>query len=250
MEKRNKCLRTLFIMMMLIVSSAIYSHKINGYKFIHIMETGNVYGIENKLSTYFNKIGFQVIDSSELDDMSNEDKRRLLIASYNWNIVYGGSSTLVLSLIDISNKVVYSTSGKGMAMSAKGDMSSALRKIFKQIDKLNYTYDPEIIKVKGTSSKYASWSEDSIKSYLKTKSYSSIEGVYNLYSNSSNYYKIAVLKDKETYYGVLMETDNSLWNRGDNKLVLNQIRQKAYDGEYYDYKGKKMVHQTNDVMLT
>ena len=233
--------RFLLLCVVFLSSLSISAHKINGYKFIHIEETGNLYGVEDKLTKYFTDLGFETVASYNIEDMSNSDKGLLLIATYEWNIVYGGHSTLVLTLRDITGTVVYKAAGQGISMTAKGDMKNALKKIFKQIDSLHYTYTPDLIKVKGASNiSFASWSEDSIKSYLRTKNTASIEGIYKNFSNNLDYYRIAILKEKDTYYGIIVETENKRWEKGDTKIVLRLIEKNNYDVEYYNFKGKKI----------
>jgi len=215
------------------------AHKINGYKYIHIEETGNIYGIEDRLTNYFTQIGFKAIASYEFEDMSNENKSLLLIASYKWEIVNGGHSTLIVTLSDITGSVIYKVAGQGIAWSAKGDMKNALKKIFKQIDNLHYKFDITQNKAKSATNSFASWSEDSIKNYLKSKNQASVEGIYKNFTNGLAYYKIAIMKDKDKYYGIIIDTDNSRWKKGDIKFVLSHVEHNIYDIDYYDFKGKK-----------
>lgn len=215
------------------------AHKINGYKYIHIEETGNIYGIEDRLTNYFTQIGFKAIASYEFEDMSNENKSLLLIASYKWEIVNGGHSTLIVTLSDITGSVIYKVAGQGIAWSAKGDMKNALKKIFKQIDNLHYKFDITQNKAKSATNSFASWSEDSIKNYLKSKNQASVEGIYKNFTNGLAYYKIAIMKDKDKYYGIIIDTDNSRWKKGDIKFVLSHVEHNVYDIDYYDFKGKK-----------
>lgn len=239
----NRFVRTLLIIVSLFISLTIGAHKINAYKFICISETGNVYGIEKKLTHYFKELGFTTVASYNIEDMSSTDKSQLLIANYEWNIVYGGPSTLLLTLTDITGSIIFKCGGQGnsIAMSAKGDMSNALRKIFKQIDALHYAYDPNAIKISNIFTPFfASWSEDSIKNYLKSKSNSSLEGIYKNLSNNIDFYRIAILKEKDKYYGVIIDTENKRWKRGDTKIVLSNIEKQLYDVDYYDFKGKKI----------
>jgi len=124
------CFKRYFMLFVLLLTSILIvnAHKINGYKYIHIEETGNIYGVEDRLTNYFRRIGFETIASYEIEDMSNENKSLLLFASYNWDIVNGGHSTLILTLSDITGSVIYKTAGQGIAWSAKGDMKNALKK--------------------------------------------------------------------------------------------------------------------------
>lgn len=217
----------------------MYAHKINGYKYIHIGETGNIYGIEDRLTKYFTQIGFKPIASYEIEDMNNENKSLLLIADYKWEIVNGGHSTLIVTLSDITGSVIYKAAGQGIAWTAKGDMKNALKKIFKQIDSLHYKFDITQNRAKSATNSFASWSEDSIKNYLKSKNQASVEGIYKNFTNGLAYYKIAVMKDKDKFYGIIVDTDNSRWKKGDIKFVLSHVDRNIYDIDYYDFKGKK-----------
>jgi S1-C subfamily serine protease len=229
----------MLLLILFAIPLCMNAHKINGYKYIHIEETGNIYGIEDRLTNYFTQIGFKAIASYEFEDMSNENKSLLLIASYKWEIVNGGHSTLIVTLSDITGSVIYKAAGQGIAWTAKGDMKNALKKIFKQIDNLHYKFDITQNKAKSTTNSFTSWSEDSIKNYLKSKSHTSVEGIYKNFTNGLAYYKIAVMKDKDKFYGIIIDTDNSRWKKGDVKFVLSHVDHNIYDIDYYDFKGKK-----------
>lgn len=232
----------LIVIVLLFVSLLnVCAHKINGYKFIHIEESGNLYGVEDRLTQYFTNLGFETVASYNIEDMTNSDKGLLLIATYDWNIVYGGHSTLKLTLKDVTGTIVFKAVGQGISFSAKGDMKNALKKILKQIDNLHYVYTPDLNKVKrSTEIPFSTWSEDEIKNHLKTKNISSIEGIYKNFSNNLDYYRIAILKDHDTYYGIIVDTENKRWEKGDTKIVLSHIERNNYDVEYYNFKGKKI----------
>lgn len=233
--------KNLLVIFSLLFSLSIGAHKINAYKFIHISETGNVYGIEKKLTRYFEELGFTPVASYNIEDMSSTDKGQLLIANYEWNIVYGSASTLLLTLSDITGSIIFKGGGQGNSMSARGDMSNALRKIFKQINALHYAYDPNAIKISNNfTPSFASWSEDSIKQYLKSKSNLSLEGIYKNLSNNIDFYRIAILKEKDKYYGVIIDTENKRWEKGDTKMVLSYLDKQVYDVDYFNFKGKKI----------
>ncbi len=242
MKKVNYLKKSVLALVMLCASTSLCAQRLNAYKFIHVEETGNLYGVEDKLRNYFASKGFELIPSYDYEDMSSEDKARLLIATYKWNIVYGGHSTLILTLADVTGKIIYKCSGDGMAMTAKGDMRSALRKIFPQLDALNYQYDPNLIKINTQTADlpFTKWSEDSIRVYLRNNNTSSIEGIYKNYSNNLDYYQIAIIKHKETFYGMILDTENKRWEQGEIKMILNHIESNAYDVAYHDFKGKKL----------
>ena len=233
--------KILLIILSIVMTLSLSAHKINGYRFIHVQESGNILGVEERLTEHFVEMGFKTVASYDIEDMSSSDKSELLIATYNWNIVNGGHSTLVVTLSDVVGSVIFRAAGQGISFTAKGDMKNALKKVFKQLDALNYYYDSSTNKAKGGSLiPFAKWTEDSIKTYLRQKKVSSLEGIYKNYSNFLDYYRIAILKHESTYYGIILETENKLWEKGDTKIVLNPLEKNTYDVEYYSFKGKKL----------
>jgi S1-C subfamily serine protease len=246
-------MKHLFFIIMMMCSIAMSAHKINGYKFVHVEETGNLLGVEDRLSEYLSKIGFQLVASYEIEDMSNEDKALLLFVTYDWTIVNGGHSTLIVKFIDVTKSVIYTVAGQGISFSAKGDMKNALKKIFTKMDALNYTFDPELLKAHGAEdTEFATWTEDSIRQYLDRNNIAPLEGIYKNYSNSLDYYSIAILKKGKTYYAVVIDSNNARWEKGETKVTFNYIDKKTYDVSYYDFKGKKLnsLATLNNRMLT
>lgn len=222
-------------------SIIVSAHKINGYKFVHVKETGNLYGVEDRLSEYLSNIGFHLVASYEIEDMSNEDKALLLFVTYEWNIVYGGHSTLIVKFKDVTESVIYTVAGQGISFSAKGDMKNALKKIYEKMDKLDYKFDPDLLKVHGAEeTEFATWSEENIKQYLDENKIAPLEGIYKNYSNSLDYYNVAILKKGKTYYATVIESNNARWEKGESKMTFNYIDKNTYDVSYYDFKGKKL----------
>ena len=64
-QKKETMKHFLFFILMM-CSIAMSAHKINGYKFVHVEETGNLLGVEDRLSEYLSKIGFQLVASYEI----------------------------------------------------------------------------------------------------------------------------------------------------------------------------------------
>lgn len=226
---------------LLMCSIVVYAHKINEYKFIHIEETGNLYGVEDRLAEYFSKIGFQLVDSNEMEDMSNEDKALLLVVTYEWRIVVGAPSTLLVTFTDISGTDIYKAAGQGNSFTAEGDMKKALKKVFERIDGLHYKFEPKSFKVQGAEDvEFSSWSEEQIKEYLVKNNIAPLEGIYKNYSNSADYYNIAILKKDKKYYAIVLDSNNARWEKGTVKIILSYIDNGLYDVSYYDFKGKKL----------
>ncbi|MBR0502590.1 MAG: trypsin-like peptidase domain-containing protein [Paludibacteraceae bacterium] len=219
----------------LFLTLSVNAHKINNYKYLYVVEQGDLYDIETKIKEFFSSIGFSILSSTDVEEMDNAEKSYVLTATYACHIVYGAKSTLVLTLTNPRGTIVHSTSGEGITFSAKGDMRKASKEIFANIKKLNYKFTPPEDKGIGKEISVRNLSEDSIKSYLKKGGISAIEGIYKNISNDGDFYRFAILKENGEYYGVIIQTDNAKWNIGDLKIKLNHIEGNTYDAEYYDY---------------
>ena len=223
------------ILLLCLVAITGYAHKINGYKYIIIPQNGNSYGIESKLESAFTKLGFKVLQEGEEDDLKGNEKAYVLYALYEPSIHYGYASELIVVLRDISGSEIYKSVTTGNAMTASGDMSIAVSKLQKNLKKLNYKFDDsKVIQSVTYDIPCRSWSEDSIKTYLKNKPTSSIEGIYKNFSNDGQFYRFASIKQQDKYYGVIIESGNNNWKKGDIKMTLSYIDKKLYDAEYYN----------------
>ena len=143
---RQFSIKQLLIVLILLFANPLLTdaHKINGYKYLYIKETGNIYGIEENITNFFKKLGFDIISEDDITKMNPIDQSKVIIADYDWNIVNGGASVLNLYLKNVSGNEVFVSSGTGMSLSAKGDMRNAFKKIAKAITGLKYSYDPNL----------------------------------------------------------------------------------------------------------
>lgn len=239
----------LLFLTLLFFPLVLEAHKINAYNIIYIEERGDMYGTEVLVANYFTKLGFRTVTSDELEEMNSTDKIFLLKAVWNLDMTQGGyatgeASTCEFALYDVTGTEILKLNSigyYGLLWGPKSISKNLFKAIFKQIDRLKYKFNPNLNKAATEKSPrtFASWTEDSVMNYLRNKRITSIEGVYKNYSNNMDYYKIAILKEKEKYYGIILETDNKRWNKGDTKIVLSPIENNIYDIDYYDFKGKK-----------
>lgn len=224
----------LLVSLFVIVLSS-FAHKINNYKYLYLVEQGNLYGLETTFRDFFTQQGFTVMSSSDVEEMPNDDKTYLLIAQYQCHIVYGASSTLTLTLSNTRGTIVYSTSGQGISFSAQGDMRKASRKVIADVENLKYKFTEPTSSDINAGLSISKLSEDSIRSYLTSGRRSTIEGIYKNISNDGDFYRFAILKENGEYCGVITQTDNAKWNVGDVKIKLSHIENNTYDAIYYDY---------------
>ena len=189
--------RAVMIFVMCIIGAvAMNAHRINNYKYLTINSQGNPYDIETKIEKFFTSIGFEIVQSEEFPELSREQGEEALIASYEYNIVYNGHSSIKLTLTNVSDETIFTSKAYGMAFTGKGDMKKALNKIFDQITKLGYQFTPE----NTASNKNDSWSLDNdslevaIKKFVDENGTSPIEGIYNSFNDDGSKYRVGIIK--------------------------------------------------------
>lgn len=221
--------------------SSLFAHEVNKYKYFCLDVEENPYGIEKRFLEEFQKMGFFIMNHDYYDKLDAAQKSLTLFAEYDYFINYNGPSSLTLVLRNAAGVPVWTATGHGNTfLSAKGDMKSASKQILRSFGQLKYKFDESSIIEKTFSHPYSSWTEDSVKIYLRQNRNSPLEGIYKNYSNDGNAYNIAILKYQDKYYGIIVDSDNSLWKKGDTKIVLSYIDGTAYDTEYYDLNHQKL----------
>lgn len=234
--------RILIIITLVFMSiSSILAHEVNKYKYFCLDVEENPYGIEKRFLEEFQKIGFFIMDHKYYDQLDATQKAITLFAEYDYFINYNGPSSLTLVLRNAAGVPIWNATGYGNTfLSAKGDMKKASRQILRAFGQLKYKFNESLSSEQTIQHPYAKWTEDSVKTYLRGKRISPIEGIYKNYSNDGNAYSIGILKHKDKFYGIILNSDNELWKVGDTKIVLNHIEGSAYDAEYYDLNHQKL----------
>ena len=229
--------RAVMIFVMCIIGAvAMNAHRINNYKYLTINSQGNPYDIETKIEKFFTSIGFEIVQSEEFPELSREQGEEALIASYEYNIVYNGHSSIKLTLTNVSDETIFTSKAYGMAFTGKGDMKKALNKIFDQITKLGYQFTPE----NTASNKNDSWSLDNdslevaIKKFVDENGTSPIEGIYNSFNDDGSKYRVGIIKktDEAIFGGIVIESNMRMFKRGDLIFELTSVGNNQYVGEY------------------
>lgn len=193
--------------------------------------------IVEEVSNYFKSIGFNLINDTEFERIQKEDPLKslqTLLLTYNYYVRYGSPSTLVIELVSNSDDSFHFES-TGNSFTARGDIRIAMNNIFRQIDKLNYHFDP-IPFTKNALPKLeaCSWSEDSIRLYFDTHSLSPIEGIYKNYSTDVGLLSLYIVKDRQKYYGIVLTAKNWIFEKGDVLLEFEFISDGIYDMVWLD----------------
>lgn len=240
-------MKNFFFIIMMMCSITIYAHKINNYKFVYIEEAGNLHGIEKKLSSKLSQLGFHVISSNELEDISKEEKTLLLIVTYDWIVNVGAPSTLKITFTDNYGTDIYKVATQGNTWTEKGDMSIALNKLSRKLEDLHYKFNANtqgVSKKESEETEFSGWTDEQIMQYLDNNRVNPIEGIYKTYTNLDEFnFKLAILQKEKTYYAIVFESGDGRWKRGETKMTFNYIDGyngvHSYDVLYFDSKGKK-----------
>lgn len=119
------------------------AHPIDNYKFVVILHQEEAAkDIEPRMTKEFSDLGFTVVSEEEVAELDEQGKKELLKAKYRCR--QSGECIFKLELINNSGDVVYEDEqifGAGF-MSRKNDRQGAIKRIFKELKKLDYQYSP------------------------------------------------------------------------------------------------------------
>lgn len=217
------------------------AHEVNKYKYFCLDIGENPYGIEKRFIEEFQKAGFFIMDNDFYEQLVPEEKAKTLFAEYDYFLNHNGDSSLTIILKNASEATIWKQTGYGCTfLSASGDFKKCTKQIMNAFKRLKYKYDENAIPDQTFKHPYAKWTEDSVKTYVKGRKISPIEGIYKNYSNDGNAYSIGILKYNDKFYGIILNSDNELWKTGDTKIILSHIDGSAYDAEYYDLNHQKL----------
>ncbi|MDE6085403.1 MAG: S1C family serine protease, partial [Muribaculaceae bacterium] len=216
------------------------AHEVNKYKYFCLDVEENPYGIEKRFREEFKKLGFSIINQAEFDNLDNQQKSLTLFADYDYFINYNGNSSLSIILKNDKEATIWSQTGYGSTfLSPTGDIKKCTKQIMRSFGKLKYKFDETRINEKPDTLPFNNWTEDSVKIYLQNKKPIHVEGIYKNYANHESSLNIAIIKDNNTYYGIVLNSDNELWREGELKIILNLIEGNLYDVEFYDFDHRK-----------
>ena len=139
----KKIFITLFVAIVSSVCS--FAHDINNCKYVVIEHQDDAAkDIEQRMQKEFPKLGFVILSTEEFDQLNDTEKAITLVAKYRCR--QSGECIFKLELLNSNGIQVYEDEQIGGAgfMSRKNDRQSAIKKIFKQLAKLNYQYTPQV----------------------------------------------------------------------------------------------------------
>ena len=119
------------------------AHPINSYKYIIIENQDDAAkDIEPRLFDEFQKMGFILLSDDLYQGLDEAEKAKVLTAKYRCR--QSGECIFKLELVNQSGEEVYEDEqifGGGF-MTRKNDRQGAIKRIFKELKKLNYQFEP------------------------------------------------------------------------------------------------------------
>ena len=145
------------------------------------------------------------------------------------------SNFSTISLFNCREELVASYQGKGKGVVARqswglsldSDIRTATRNAASELNRQKYSFDRnQVIKCRElptnqfTSTDFDVKSEESIRAFLDNKGAEYVEGIWEYQSNDGAQYRLAIIKDKSEYVGIILSTNNSFFTPGEIKFRL------------------------------
>lgn len=123
---------------------SLLAHPINNYKYVYIQHQEKAAkDVETRMAKEFTNLGFTVLNSDEIEQLDTQSKKELLSAKYRCR--QSVECIFKIELINSEGEVIYEDEqifGAGF-ISRRNDRQGAIKRIFKELNKLDYRYLPE-----------------------------------------------------------------------------------------------------------
>lgn len=228
----NKKMKQLLLLFLAMSSMMSFAQQLDGYNTIFFnSHTNNQWGLDDRIKTSLIKKGFNVILSR--DDIPSSPNERLatLELTYHFEVRYGGTP-FIFKLTNMIGEKVLEVEGVGNTLSAKADVNRACRRALEKIEKMPYKFDPsKTPKLPTPTINKSSWTEKQIREYLSNE-INPIEGIYK--NIGGTFYQIAILKEENRFYAIVMDTDQTNWSPGYVKAVFESLKTDFYNTSYFE----------------
>lgn len=226
--------RLLFILLISTVyANYSFSQSLNGYKYIYVPtlkyenDRTDIWNISQKLKTWFTEKGLIVISENSIkpEELKKDPCLMLECEIEHTEITYG-TNKVTINLINCQKQSIYNKTGSAMGWSLQDDYNKATKRAYEDIKEIKYKFDSSKILSKEIEKSFPTleltgFTEEFIKKYLSENKTDAIEGIYKSYqSDGLPYYKIGIIKSKDTYKAVIIETDRPYWKTGEIKAIF------------------------------
>lgn len=222
----------LFLIIMFVAITNLYSQKYNGYKHIYIPDIDygysgkDIYGLSNYARDLCSQKGLIVItDLNQAPQEIIENKCLMLYCDITHS-KGGWKLSVDVTLKDCKNNIIYNDNDVTTAGSAKDAvLKKSLKGAFNKFLR-SYRYNPRL-RPKEKIPLYppvemTSETEESLKTYYRnSQDLNAIEGIFNTYNTVElSFYRIGIRKRDDAFIAVILESDNPLWKKGEVKAYI------------------------------
>ena len=218
----------------------VFSQNLNAYKYMYIpsleyndaME--DTWGLSQTTRSFFRDMGFVVLENgNEVNNLDYRESAYLLIVGMNHYAATDAWSRVSIKITDVMGNVVYNSQASAYGFLPQTGLNRALKKLLNEFSYVGYHFDESIIieKYKSKGEHIDVTEEQLIDSIDHSRD--RIVGIYTSIGDN-NYYKFAIIKNKNKYLGVTIESDVAWWRIGDIKFYLEKSAvNNLYTVEWY-----------------
>jgi len=227
--------KLLLLLLFVPILSFGQDYKLNGFKYaiVHNIKYDGVdmgVGVEEfgAISSALNSIGIKTFKPKDNhpEDLINND----CLAVYVQVIFYRGGGGQVpayfskLNFTDCTKNLVTT-----IELRHQRKYMGALKKVLNKFIKINYSFNSSLTPVMNYPEvENISIEENSYKDYLESNLINPMEGIFKTYQ-LENSYKLGIIKNKDTFKGVILDSELKQWKKGDVKAIFEST---AVDGVY------------------
>lgn len=230
-------LKHLLLSIMMTVPSVSTAQELDGYNNLCIISKGEGYGVVDIIRDFFIEKGFEVITNKDEISKNRDERMATVICTYSYEVKSSVGTFLTIEFTNMLGEKVITINGHANGWSTlKHEVRKSTQKALRSIK--HNSFNPQKTPMPPTPrSKYSSWSENDIKSYLATAK-DNFEGIYKSVGNP--YFKLAILKDEDHYISLVVDTDQQYWNNGDVNGTFDYVKPNYYSTTFFYENYKKL----------
>jgi S1-C subfamily serine protease len=237
-------MKNLLSFLLLFITISLTAQKLDGYKYVYVHELKyeggtDIFGLTGKTKNFLQKKGFLLL---------SEDSNQWPLEAKNNNCLIGfvnvnneGRAKVSIEIINCKNEIVYTDKAHATnwANNYYDNFDRSLKNIFEKFPK--YVFDStKSIEKEYPTTELTNETEETIKHYLVNNILDPIEGIYKNY-DGDNFYKVGIIKDKNNYKAIIIDSNLKHWKKGEVKAVFEKTAAKQlYSTEFYMFDKSKL----------
>ena len=230
---KENFMKHIIAFLLLLSLSPLYSQTnpnvLNGYKVAYVAELEysggkkDIYGLSYQTQVFFQKLGFIVVTADTANKYAlNNPCETIYITANN-----GKRSKVYFDIKNCKDEIIYQDKGHSANWNNnyRDNFRRSLDIVFKKFKNYKLAFNENLtpkleIEVQKYEKEDIDFSDmESIRNYLSSKRLDQVEGIWNKASNSSNDYKVLIIKGKFNYYAYVIES-NTWWNKSELKAII------------------------------